>query len=231
MENHKVDVYTACTITTCGRSIGGCCKGNCGIESAGRYSDNSHSVIHFDSAVDIGIAVLGEPCNVGLEYGVYCRRDEEDSSFVGYFSIVKSRFSGLNSRSRTSRKSTSHDLRSICASRYLRKTISVYFGYDIYSLVFSEKRTERHAYGLIVVHYIYCEASATIDSDGERLPNARSGTGNEAAVAVIVSKSVQFELEYVSGLCTDPVDTLVSGIKDSGKRFPLVNFIEKRDEF
>ena len=94
--DHKVDVYASSGIATCGTVRGRSCKSYLGVKSAGRYSYNSHSVIHFDFAVYIGVAVLGVTSDVALEVAIDKRIYEQYSSLIGNFLVVKCRFCGLD---------------------------------------------------------------------------------------------------------------------------------------
>lgn len=94
--DHKVDVYASSGVATCGTVRGRSCQSDLGVKSSARNTDNSHSVIHFYLAVDIRIAVLGVTSDVALEVGIDEGVDEQYSSLIGYFLVVKGGFACLD---------------------------------------------------------------------------------------------------------------------------------------
>ena len=96
MNDHEVDVHTSSGVSTCGTVGRRLCKSYLCVESAGRYSYNSHTVIHFNFAVDIRIAVLRVTSDVLFEVSIDERIYEQDSSFIRNFLVIKLRFACLN---------------------------------------------------------------------------------------------------------------------------------------
>lgn len=96
MNYHKVDVHASCAEST-HRAVGGrSCKSDLRVEPCGRNADDSHSVIHLDFAVYVGVTVLCITSDVALEVSIDERIDEEDSSLIRNFPVVKSCLCGLN---------------------------------------------------------------------------------------------------------------------------------------
>ena len=89
MDNHEVDVHARGGVTTRRACIGGLCQSDCGIESARRYTDDSHSVIHLDLGVDVSHIVHNITGDVILEVSVDVGVDEQDSALVGDFLAIK----------------------------------------------------------------------------------------------------------------------------------------------
>ena len=123
MNDHKVDVYACCGVAAGGRSGGRLCQRDLRIESAARYTDDSHSVIHLDLAVYVRIAVSGVTGNVLLEISIDARIYEQDSSLIRNFLVIKSSFACLNKISDVVRAGQSSGNSRSCVSRILGKTI------------------------------------------------------------------------------------------------------------
>ena len=96
MDDHKVDVHACCGVTASRRSLGRLSQGAYGVESCRGDSDDSHTVIHLDFAVDIRITVHRVTGDVLLEVCIDVRVNEQDSALIGDFSVVKGCFCGLN---------------------------------------------------------------------------------------------------------------------------------------
>ena len=95
MNDHEVDVHASCAESTCGTVGCRCSQGNLGVEPCGRNADDSHVVVHLDFAVYVGVAVLCVTSDVALEERIDERIDEENSSLIGNFPVVKSCLCGL----------------------------------------------------------------------------------------------------------------------------------------
>ena len=96
MNDHKVDVHTSCGVSTSRRSGTRLCKSYLCVEASARNTDYSHAVIHLYFAVYVRIAILGVTCDVCLEVAVDVRIDEQDSSFIRNFLVIKGSFACLN---------------------------------------------------------------------------------------------------------------------------------------
>ena len=230
MDYHKVDVYASCAESTSRGSGGRLCKSDLRVEPCGRNADNSHSVIHLDFAVDVGVAILRITSDVALEVGIDGRVNEQDSSLVGNFLVVKCSFCGLNEVSYVIRTRKSTSSSSARISGIFSKTIGVDFGDDLYALKLAEGGSHSHAKGFVVVHYVDGEGTTSILFDGEGFPCAVGRTRHEASVSAVVAKTINIYLEDFCGLCADEVDSLVCGVEDSGKALPLIDLVEQRKE-
>ena len=94
VNDHEVDVNSGGGVTTRGRSIGRCCQGADGVESATRYTDHSQGVVHLNSSVDVRSGVVNISGDVVLEIAVDRGVDEQDSALIRDFLIVHSRLCG-----------------------------------------------------------------------------------------------------------------------------------------